>query len=89
MKLFSNIKLSNLEKNLQDKDLETLSAMYALREKINRLTLEHRFIFEQNRAPILNIRIDRCKIIVEDMHRTMIFLDREETKSLLQKLKKC
>lgn len=80
--------LSNLEKNLQDKDLETLSAMYALREKINRLTLEHRFIFEQNRAPILNIRIDRCKIIVEDMHRTMIFLDREETKKFITKAEK-
>lgn len=79
--------LSNLEKNLQDKDLETLSAMYALREKINRLTLEHRFIFEQNKAPILNIKIDRCKIIVEDKHRTMIFLDREETKKFITTIK--
>ena len=79
--------LSNLEKNLQDKDLETLSAMYALREKINRLTLEHRFIFEQNKAPILNIKIERCKIIVEDKHRTIIFLDREETKKFIMTIK--
>lgn len=79
--------LSNLEKNLQDKDLETLSAMYALREKINRLTLEHRFIFEQNKAPILNIKIDRCKIIVEDEHKTMIFLDCEGTKKFMKTIK--
>ena len=80
--------LSNFEKDLQSKDEETLSAMFELRKKINRLTLEHRFIFEQNKAPILGITIDRCKIILEDEQRTMIFLDQQETKKFIQKIEK-
>lgn len=79
--------LSNFEKGPQDENLETLKAMYALRQKINRLTLKHRFIFEQNKAPILNIKIDRCKIIVEDEHKTMIFLDCEGTKKFMKTIK--
>lgn len=79
--------LSNFEKGPQDENLETLKAMYALRQKINRLTLKHRFIFEQNKAPILNIKIDRCKIIVEDEHKTMIFLDCEGTKKFIRTIK--
>lgn len=80
--------LSNFEKDLQSKDEETLSAMFELRKKINRLTLEHKFIFEQNKAPILGITIDRCKIILEDDQRTMIFLDQQETKKFIQTVEK-
>lgn len=80
--------LSNFEKDLQSKDEETLSAMFELRKKINRLILEHRFIFEQNKAPILGITIDRCKIILEDEQRTMIFLDQQETKKFIQTVEK-
>ena len=62
--------------------------MFELRKKINRLTLEHRFIFEQNKASILGITIHRCKIILEDEQRTMIFLDQQETKKFIQTVEK-
>lgn len=72
--------LSNFERSLQDKDLETLEAMYKLRKKVNRLTLEHRFIFTQNEAPILDVPINRCKLIVDSKSQTMVFLERAEVK---------
>ncbi|MDQ5983894.1 MAG: hypothetical protein RUMPE_00923 [Eubacteriales bacterium SKADARSKE-1] len=80
--------LSNLEKDLQHKDLETLEAMNSLRKKIDRLFIEYRFIFEQNIAPILGVKVDRCKVIVEREDFTMMYLDRAETKKFIQTVKR-
>lgn len=78
--------LARLERDLQYKDLPTLEVMYELRKKINRLSLEYRFMFIENMSPILGIRIDKCKIIVETEKMTMIFLDRNETQKFQRAL---
>lgn len=78
--------LHMLERDRQNKDLETLEAMDKFRRKIDRMLLEYRFISESNASPILGIRIDCCKIIVETERTTMIFLDREETRKFKKSL---
>ncbi len=75
-----------LERDLQNRDLPTLEVMDKFRKKIDRMLLEYRFIYETNASPILGVRIDRCKIIVETEKSTMIFLDRAETRKFKETL---
>ncbi|MDQ5983886.1 MAG: hypothetical protein RUMPE_00915 [Eubacteriales bacterium SKADARSKE-1] len=78
--------LAKLEKDREHRDLETLTAMYNLRQKINALITEHRFVFKENMAPILGVKTDRCKVIVDTERETTIYLEREDTKKFINKV---
>ena len=60
---------------LDDKDPDTVFAIRTLREKINLLSLRYKFASLNEQAPLLNVRIGRCKIISDTDDKKMIFID--------------
>ena len=81
--------LKQIENNgLDDKDPDTVCAIRTLRERINILSLRHKFASINERAPLLNVRIGRCKIILETDNRKMIFIDRTQTKAFIKEVEK-
>ena len=78
--------LAQFEKGRIYENIETLKAMSALRKKIDRLTITHRYIFERDKAPILDIPIDRCKIVANDSKKTEIYLDRAEVPKFISNI---
>lgn len=73
---------------LDDKDPDTVFAIRTLREKINLLSLRYKFASLNEQAPLLNVRIGRCKIVLETDDRKMIFIDRTQTKAFIKEVEK-
>lgn len=73
---------------LDDKDSDTVFAVRTLREKINLLSLRYKFASLNEQAPLLNVRIGRCKIILETDNKKMIFIDRTQTKAFIKEIEK-
>lgn len=73
---------------LDDKDPDTVFAIRTLREKINLLSLRYKFASLNEQAPLLNVRIGRCKIILETDNKKMIFIDRTQTKAFIKEIEK-
>ena len=73
---------------LDDKDPDTVFAIRTLREKINVLSLRYKFASLNEQAPLLNVRIGRCKIVLETDNKKMIFIDRTQTKAFINDVEK-
>lgn len=73
---------------LDDKDPDTVFAIRTLREKINVLSLRYKFASLSEQAPLLNVRIGRCKIVLETDNKKMIFIDRTQTKAFIREVEK-
>ena len=80
--------LEQLEKTLQNYDLELLKKCDKLRRKLNILLLENRYKYVQNSKPILDIQIDRFKILNNDFSKISIYLQRYELKQFMKELEK-
>ena len=80
--------LEQLEKSLQNYDLELLKKCDKLRRKLNILLLDNRYKFVQNSKPILDIQIDRFKILNNDFSKISIYLQRIELKNFIKELEK-
>ena len=73
--------LSRLERSLEDKYLELLQKMSRLRRKIDVALLEFRFIYSEMSKPILDIMIDRFKLLTDNDNLKSIFLEKGEIKN--------
>ncbi len=73
--------LSRLERSLEDKYLELLQKMSRLRRKIDVALLEFRFIYSEMSKPILDIMIDRFKLLTNNDNLISIFLEKGEIKN--------
>ena len=60
--------------------------MSPLRRKIDVALLEFRFIFEEMNSPILDIKIDRYKLLTDSNELKSIFLEKEETKKFIVRI---
>ena len=69
-----------------NRDYHVLSAMDQLSRKINQLLVQYRFKHCENSSPMLEIRIDRCKVLVDKEELTMIYLERPEIERFLASL---
>lgn len=73
---------------LDDKDPDTVFAIRSLREKINVLSLRYKFASLNEQRPILNVRIERCKIVLKTDNKKIIFIDRTQTKAFIKEVEK-
>ena len=73
--------LNRLEMTLEDKYLELLQKMSRLRRKIDVALLEFRFIYSEMSKPILDIMIDRFKLLTNNDNLISIFLEKGEIKN--------
>ena len=78
--------LNKFEGILQNNSLELLQKMSPLRRKIDVALLEFRFIFEEMNSPILDIKIDRYKLLTDSNELKSIFLEKEETKKFIVRI---
>ena len=78
--------LSNKEKLREQYKLNVLNKLDKLRRKIDYLLLKHRFKFEQNKRPILNINIERCIILINTLETTSIYIEKTELRKFIEKL---
>ncbi|KAH7824114.1 uncharacterized protein MONOS_11609 [Monocercomonoides exilis] len=68
--------LEGYENYRQGKTLEELKAMYKLRKDLNRYVIEYKIKYASQTEPILGVRISRCKVVVDNPFRKMIFLEK-------------
>lgn len=73
---------------LDDKDPDTVFAVRTLREKINVLSLRYKFASLNEQVPLLNVRIGRCKIVLETNNKKIIFIDRTQAKAFIKEVEK-
>lgn len=73
---------------LDDKDPDTVFAVRTLREKINVLSLRYKFASLNEQVPLLNVRIGRCKIVLETDNKKIIFIDRTQAKAFIKEVEK-
>ena len=78
--------LRNLERSFENKELKLLEEMDYLRRKLDYYLLEFRFKFVENRAPILNVKIRRYKILCNSEEITSIFLEKGEIHNFIKML---
>ena len=78
--------LSNYERSLETKSLDLLKIMDSIRRKLDYYLLEFRYKFVENDSPILNIKIDRCKILCDSIEMKSIYLEKGEAKKFLKNL---
>ena len=79
--------VKNFERSLQTKELDLLKVMDPIRRKLNYYLLEFRYKFVENLAPILNIKINRYKILCESLERTAVYLEKGEAKTFMKNLR--
>ena len=78
--------LSNNEQIIENYDLELLKKIDKLRRKINILLLINRYKYEQNKRPILDIEIERYKILIDTLEKTGIFLEKTYVQKFIEAL---
>ena len=78
--------LSNYERSLERKSLEFLKIMDSIRRKLNYFLLEFRFKFIENDCPLLNIKINRYKILCNSIEKKAIYLEKGEIKKFMEGL---
>lgn len=78
--------LNNYERSFADKSYELIQKMDKLRRKINNGLLSYRFKYMNNESSILDIRIDRYKILIDTSSTISIYLEKEETKKFINNL---
>ena len=81
-----NSYLINFEKILENNSLELLQKMSSLRRKIDYDLLQYNFIFEEMNSPILDIKIDRYKLLTDSDDLKSIFLEKGETKKFVERI---
>ena len=79
--------LSNYERSLQTKEFDLLEIMDLVRRKLDFYLLEFRFKYVENDTPILNIKINRYKILCDSKEMTSIYLEKGEVKNFMKNLK--
>ena len=79
--------LSNFERSLQTKEFNLLKIMDLNRRKLDFSLLEFRFKFVENNSPILNIKINRYKILCDSKEMTSIYLEKGEVKNFIKNMK--
>ena len=79
--------LSNFERALQTKEFDLLKIMDLNRRKLDFYLLEFRYKFVENNSPILNIKINRYKILCDSKEMTSIYLEKGEVKNFIKNLK--
>ena len=79
--------LSNFERSLETKEYNLLEIMDLVRRKLDFNLLSFRFKFVENGTPILNIEINRYKILYDSKEMTSIYLEKGEVKKFMKKLK--
>lgn len=79
--------LRNLERSFDNKELKLLEKMDYLRRKVDYYLLEFRFKFVENEAPILNIKIQRYKILCDSEEIKSIFLESGQINNFIISLK--
>ena len=78
--------LSNKEKLREQYELDILIKLDKLRRKIDYLLLLHRFKFEENKRPILNINIERCIILNNSLETTSIYIEKIDLQKFIEEL---
>ena len=78
--------LSNYERSLELKSLDLLKIMDSIRRKLDFYLLEFRYKFVENGSPILKIKINRYKILLECEEKTVIYLEKGEAKKFMKNL---
>lgn len=78
--------LNNYERSFADKSYELIQKMDKLRRKIDNDLLAFRFKYMNNESSILDIRIDRYKILIDTSSIISIYLEKEETKKFINNL---
>ena len=78
--------LSNKEKLREQYELDILIKLDKLRRKIDYLLLQHRFKFEENKRPILNINIERCIILNNSLETTSIYIEKIDLQKFIEEL---
>ena len=78
--------LSNYERSLEAKSLDLLKIMDSIRRKLDFYLLEFRYKFVENGSPILKIKINRYKILLECEEKTVIYLEKGEAKKFMKNL---
>ena len=79
--------LSNFERALQTKEFDLLKIMDLNRRKLDSNLLEFKYKFIENNSPILNIKINRYKILFDSKEMTSIYLEKGEVKNFIKNLK--
>ena len=79
--------LSNFERALQTKEFDLLKIMDLNRRKLDFYLLEFRYKFVENNSPILNIKINRYKILCDSKEMTSIYLEKGEVKNFIKNMK--
>jgi len=79
--------LSNFERSLQTKEFDLLKIMDLNRRKLDFYLLEFRYKFVENNSPILNIKINRYKILCDSKEMTSIYLEKGEVKNFIKNMK--
>ena len=60
--------------------------MSPFRRKIDYDLLQYRFIFEEMNSPILDIKVDRYKLLIDSNDLKSIFLEKGETKKFIERI---
>ena len=78
--------LNKFELILENNNLELLQKMSPFRRKIDYDLLQYRFIFEEMNSPILDIKVDRYKLLIDSNDLKSIFLEKGETKKFIERI---
>ena len=78
--------LNKFELILENNNLELLQKMSPFRRKIDYELLQYRFIFEEMNSPILDIKVDRYKLLIDSDDLKSIFLEKGETKKFIERI---
>ena len=78
--------LNKFELILENNSLELLQKMSPFRRKIDYELLQYRFIFEEMNSPILDIKVDRYKLLIDSDDLKSIFLEKGETKKFIERI---
>ncbi|KAH7816651.1 uncharacterized protein MONOS_2937 [Monocercomonoides exilis] len=78
--------LEGYENYRQGKTLEELKAMSNLRKDINRFVIEYKIKYVSHTEPILGVEILRCKVVVDNPFRKMVFLEKMDALHFRQRI---
>ena len=82
----ANHYLGKFERDLQNKDYQTLLVMDKFRRQLNKYFMEYRFQTKKNFTAFYQIKINSCKIILKTKDLITLYIDRTSTQNYINKI---
>ena len=82
----ANNYLGKFERDLQNKDYQTLLVMDKFRRQLNKYFMEYRFQTKKNFTAFYQIKINSCKIILKTKDLITLYIDRTSTQNYINKI---